>query len=67
MIDYWEKSIKYYGDVVYNNLNHIVGGTLDLSLYLKDEVNNSSHQTNLTKYPTPREKAIRDITGPLTY
>ena len=44
--------------------SHVVGSP-DLSLYLRDEVNNSSHQTNIMKHPTPREKDIRDIDGPL--
>jgi hypothetical protein len=42
-----------------------VVGSLDLPLYLRDEVNKSSHQTNIMKYPTPREKNIGDIAGSL--
>ena len=42
-----------------------VVGSPDLLLYLRDEVNDSNHQTNIIKYLTPREKNIRDIAGPL--
>ena len=43
----------------------IVVGFPDLTLYLRDEMNNSSHQTNIIKHPTPREKNIGDIAKPL--